>query len=585
MNPNNTIPNEEVVRLAEKEEARFLGIMLRDKDCITDAISHGIAPTEKDQPGHFLDPKNSYLYKIIHKNFTDYGSLLTRSAIDSIMDMQEGGNDERRAAMKTYWDKIWGRHDVDIEDYEMLRDHLNERYVLWQFFERWRNGDQIIKATSNHTELVKNFVSDLNGLKNLDPDPYSLTMSMEEGIGLAIEHVTERRENPIDADRIKTGLKAIDDIYNGFERGSYTVVSGMINGGKTTLLMNIGFNMAMAGNNVAYVSLEKKAELFYRRLLALHASTDYNRIKRGGKEEWGITDHWYSKLKEAAMDLIERVKPHYDCLQFVQQTKLTKILAEVDKIRTRKKLDVLIVDYLGVIGFETNTIGRPDIDLANIHQRIMAYGRTHNIVILTALQLKSSASKDIRKKATKIGTDADVSSVEVNTEDYSGSQMIVADADNAIGCVLNSDHPPTKMYISISKARDDASRMTVTLDFDGKLGRIADPEYTPQQIRATQDLLYDSDVDNDQLERNLISDDDLFTSISDSEGADVDIATSSSTTEPLNIPQPDIIDELDNMEPELKVETKKVNVIPVIDLGEVEGNDDDGSVADLFGDD
>ena len=58
MNPNNTIPNEEVVRLAEKEEARFLGILLRDKDAISDAISFGIKSTEKNKPGHFLVDKN-----------------------------------------------------------------------------------------------------------------------------------------------------------------------------------------------------------------------------------------------------------------------------------------------------------------------------------------------------------------------------------------------------------------------------------------------------------------------------------------------------------------------------------------------
>jgi len=489
------------------------------------------------------------------------------------MDMQEGGTDEERSSMKGYWDKIWNRNDIDKEDYKLFRDHINDRYVTWQFYEVWSHGDEIIKSNANHMELVKGFLADINSLKNMNPDAYSLTMGIEEGVTLAMEHIKDRRENPVDPDRIKTGLKALDDIYNGFEKGSYTVVSGMINGGKTTLLMNIGFNMAKAGYNVAYVSLEKKAELFYKRLLSLHAVTDYNRIKRGGKDEWGITDHWYAKLQEGAKDLLENIKPHYDCLQFVQQTKLTKILNELDKIRTVKKLDVIIVDYLGVIGFETHTVGRPDLDLADIHQRLMAYGRTHDLVTFTALQLKSSASKDIRKKAQKVGTDADVSSVEVNTEDYSGSQMIIADADNAIGCVLNADHPPTKMYISISKARDDESRKTITMDFDGKIGRIADPEYTPQQIKATHDLLYDSNVDNAQLEQDLTSDDDLFTSVSDSKGAVI---------EPTGVPtapKPDIMDELDETEPSIMKEPKEERILP--DLGDIDGVDD-GDINDMF---
>jgi len=576
MSQNNTIPNEEVVRLAEKEEARFLGIMLRDKNCLSDSISYGIKPTEQNKPGHFIDQKNSYLYSLIQQNFINYGSLLTRSAVDSLMDMQEGGTDEQRSSMKTYWDKIWNRSDVEIEDYRMLRDHINDRYVLWQFFEVWSHGDQIIKATINHTELVKGFLTDIGALKNLDPDPYSLTMSMEEGITLAMEHIKDRRENPADPDRIKTGIKALDEIYNGFEKGSYTVVSGMINGGKTTLLMNVAFNMAKAGYNVAYVSLEKKAELFYRRILSNHASTDYNRIKRGGKEEWGITDHWYGKLQEGAKDLLENIKPHLDCLQFVQGTVLTKILSELDKIRMIKSLDVIVVDYLGVIGFESKTVGRPDLDLAKVHQRLQAYGKEHNLVTLTALQLKSSSSKEIRKKASKVGTDSDVSSVEVNTEDYSGSQMIIADADNAVGCVLNADHPPTKMYISISKARDDESRKTITLDFDGKLGRVSDPEYTPQQIKATHDLLYDSNIDNSQLEQSLTSDDDLFTTESESNGSVI----SEDDTPASSAPKPDIMEDLDEIEPDV-IKEKEISSSP-FDFSDVEEDLDDGDVDDLF---
>ena len=578
MERSNSLPNEHKVKLAEKEEARFLGILLRDKDKVSEAISFGIAPTPSEQPGHFMYPKNSYLYMLIKKYFLEYGALLTRSAMDSLMDRQEGGTDEERASMKSYWDKIWNRNDVDDEDFRLLMTSMNDRYVEWQFYERWKLGDEIFKKNSSSIDMIKEFIGDVNSLKNVNPDSYSLTMNLEDGIKRAMDYVIERRENPIEPDRVMTGIQALDEIYNGFEKGSYTVVSGMINGGKTTLLMNIGFNMAKAGYNVAYVSMEKKADLFYRRLLSNHAATDYNRIKRGGKEEWGITDHWLAKLQEGARDLLENIKPHYDCLQFVQGTVLTKILAELDKLRTMKKLDVIIVDYLGVIGFESKTIGRPDLDLAKIHQRLQAYGKEHDLVTLTALQLKSSSSKDIRKKAQKVGSDADVSSVEVNTEDYSGSQIIIADADNAIGCVLNADHPPTKMYISISKARDAESRRTITLDFDGKLGRVADPEYTPQQIKATHDLLYDSNVDNAQLEQALTSDDDLFTSVSDSEGSDVEGESPQVPT----APKPDIFDELDEAEPEIITEKKEEDILP--DLGEIDGIDD-GSVDDIFGTD
>jgi hypothetical protein len=254
--------------------------------------------------------------------------------------------------------------------------------------------------------------------------------------------------------------------------------------------------------------LEKDAKLFFRRTLACHALTDYNRIKTGGTDlHYGLSDYWYNKLREAAVDLRDNVKPQYHCLQFIQGTKLTKILSDVDRLRSmHKKIDVLVVDYLQVIGVETNTIGRYDVDLANIHKRLMGYGRKHNIVTFTALQLKSASSKEIRKKAEKVTTEADIGTVSVNAEDYSGSQMIIADADNALGVILNGDKPATKMFISISKARDDESRRTICLDFDPKIGLVKDAEYSESQIKAVDNVLFDNQI----TEENLESDETLF---------------------------------------------------------------------------
>jgi replicative DNA helicase len=518
----NLLPNEDLMRLADKEEPRFLSILLRDKECLSDAISMGFRSAneeEKDKrPGHFLYPKNDLLFGIIKKYYLKFGSLLTRSAMDSVVDMQTGfGTEEDRAAIKGYWDKVWNRHDVTVEDYSMLKDHINDRFLLRQFYDIWRNGDQIIKATSNHSDLLKKFVTNINGMENMSPDPYSLTMGINEGMTEAMKYIEDRRDNQDSSDTVLSGIGKIDDIFHGFARGSYTVVSGMINGGKTTLLMNIAFNMAKAGHNVAYVSLEKDAKLFFRRTLARHAMTDYNRIKTGGTGQWGLSDYWFRKLQDAAKDLTDNIKPNYHCLQFVQDTVLTKILSALDKLRSQRKLDVIVVDYLQVIGVETRTIGRPDLDLANVHKRLMAYGRTHGIVIFTALQLKSSSSKEIRKKVDKVVSEAEISSVSVNTEDYAGSQMVVADADNALGVVLNGDKPPTKMFISFSKARDDESRRTISLDFDGKVGLVCDPEFNTEKTSAVEkneetiaertiDLVYDEKMTPEILG----SDDDLF---------------------------------------------------------------------------
>ena len=465
---NIRINNENLKRIAYKEEQRFLSILLKDRESLMEAMSFGFKPGNN---GHFWNQDTRTLFGLIYAYYQKYNKILTRGAIDSIMDTMDsfGGkvvDEEDKTSIRLLWDKIYSL-ESSTDDFDLLRDNINNRFVQWQAHVIMRDGyAQVARATSGQVEIVKAIREKIIKMDYLDADPYALTMSMEQGLDKVYAMLQERRNNPNTQDVILTGLNGLDKILHGLERGTYTVVTGMINGGKTTLMFNIAFNMAKAGYNVVYVSLEKKAISFYSRLVALHALVDYNRIKVGGTSEHGLSDYYFNKLNEAIHDLKHNLHPNFDIVQLAQGVKLSKIISEVEKIKASKKIDVLCVDYLGAIGTETVTPGRPDLDEHKVSQRLQAYGRINNFVTLTAAQLKTPSSKEIRGKARKAGTADDASSVEVNTEDVAGSKMIIADADNAWGCVLNSDHPATKMYVYITKARDDESRVQTCFDFD-----------------------------------------------------------------------------------------------------------------------
>ena len=80
------ISNEVLKKLAEKEEPRFLSILLRNKECLMDAISFGIKTGPK---GHFWTPKPRSLFNIINAYYYKYHTILTRTAIESIMESME----------------------------------------------------------------------------------------------------------------------------------------------------------------------------------------------------------------------------------------------------------------------------------------------------------------------------------------------------------------------------------------------------------------------------------------------------------------------------------------------------------------
>jgi archaellum biogenesis ATPase FlaH len=502
---NIRVNNDSLKGLAKKEEPRFLSILLKDKDCLMDAVSYGILPGDN---GHFWMPKPRFLYNIILQYYKKYNSILTRTAIDSVLDSLSIVDDDEKTSARMYYDEVYSM-ESSSEDYELLKSQINNRYVQWQGFSILKKDmGNLIKATNNQDELVKEIQKKFLAIDGLNSDSYCKTLGLVEAMPQIRDYITKRRECPEDNPRVPTGFDALDKKYF-LTPGSYTIISGMINGGKTTLMFNLGFNMAKAGYNVCYVSMEKEAFHLILRLTSLHALVDYNKIKNGGVGELGLSDVYYNKLIDATHDLETRICPNFDCIQLAQGTKLSKILSEVDKIRARKKIDVLIVDYLGVIGFETNTIGRPDVDEHNISKRLQAYGKINQLVLIGASQLKTGSSKEIRNKAKK-ATAENTSDIEVHTEDLAGSKMTIADADNGWSAVLNGDAPPTKMFIYGMKARDDESRTAVTLDFDGRLGRISDPEFDTDHITEVDAIVY-----GDQIDDDLMSGSSLFDSYED----------------------------------------------------------------------
>ena len=551
---NKRVPNEELSRQVQKEEIRLLSIVLKNKDALMDAMS---LPLKDGANGHFWLAENQMLWSIIKQYYEKYSELLTRTAMDSVMDSisKISGktiDDDDRTTARMYWDKVYNV-SCPFEDYELLKRNCNNRFLQAQTVDIMRDGlEDLVKATGNQDKIVANIREKFLTIENIDIDSYCLTMSIDEGVQHAMNHITKRREFPEDIETVMTGIRGIDENYHGFPKGSYNIVSGMINGGKTTLMFNMAFNMARAGYNVVFVSIEKEAIPFFTRLLSLHALVDYNRIKVGGTGDKGLSDYYYEKYKEAASDLRDNIKPNLDCIQMPQGVKLSKILAEIDKIKATKPIDVIFIDYLGVIGFETNHVGRPDLDEARVSQRLQAYGKVNRFVTFTASQLKTPSVKEIRNKAKKATTD-DPSAVEVNTEDFAGSKMIIADADNAIGVVLNNDSPATKMYVYGTKARDDEARRRIVLDFDGALGRISDPEFEPGQIKEVDNLIYDDSI----TEEDLAAEDGLFSN---------DMGTSSDLS--------DDDFEFNDPSPETEKESEVISHIPFDQTTEPEDPDD-----------
>ena len=133
------------------------------------------------------------------------------------------------------------------------------------------------------------------------------------------------------------------------------------------------------------------------------------------------------------------------------------------------------------------------------------------MVVITAAKLKTQSDQKAREKSNK----EDISEINVGTEDISGSKLIIADADCALGVFLNADNPPTKMRVNFIKARESQSRQTIELDFDGAVYRVSDPLHHEGQIYGVQEIYNNPEVnslvfDTSKSISDIQNDDNIF---------------------------------------------------------------------------
>ncbi|RUM60055.1 MAG: DNA repair protein RadA, partial [Persephonella sp.] len=154
-----------------------------------------------------------------------------------------------------------------------------------------------------------------------------LTPSTQEkyktNIEIDIKPITEIREEN-NLSRLSTGFKNLDEtFYGGFVNGQVILLSGEPGIGKSTLLLQVAYNIATNGKKVLYISGEEAVNQIYLR----------------GKRLNAISENLYI-LSETNLDNIlsatEKLNPDFliiDSIQTVYSPRLGSVAGSVSQVR------------------------------------------------------------------------------------------------------------------------------------------------------------------------------------------------------------------------------------------------------------
>jgi replicative DNA helicase len=240
----------------------------------------------------------------------------------------------------------------------------------------------IEKSTKNSQDKI-NYIQDELMKMNIDSDDdkvYSISKLLE----ISMNKVQQAYNSKNGIIGVPTGFEELDNAINGLQRKNMIVFGARPSLGKTAFVLKMLENMKA---NVLFVQLDMSLDEIGCRMLATETMMSNGKVSRGK-----LADNEWSSLAIAFNKLSTK-----DNLMFYSPAEATisKIRAKAKEIKTKKGLDVIIIDHIGKIKPETK--GSMYEQTSVISNQVKAIARELNVAMVALCQL----SRAVEQRADK----------------------------------------------------------------------------------------------------------------------------------------------------------------------------------------
>ena len=204
---------------------------------------------------------------------------------------------------------------------------------------------------------------------------------------------------------IPTGYKDLNTLLGGWQRSDLIIVGARPSMGKTAFATGSVLAAARAGYRVGVLSIEMSARQVGLRMHGMAGPLDVHALKTGSLTPQGWT------LFAATAQELESLPVHIDesCVVTVEQ-----IAAKARHLQARSGLDLLVVDYLGLLQFEGTDTVQQGIADASRKLKLLAKELNIPVIVLSQLSRTCESREDKRpmlsdlRDSGAIEQDADV---------------------------------------------------------------------------------------------------------------------------------------------------------------------------------
>ena len=205
---------------------------------------------------------------------------------------------------------------------------------------------------------------------------------------------------------VSTGFLDLDSLLTGLHEGELIVVGARPSMGKTSFAMNLAAHASMnKGRSVAVFTLEMPREQIAMRMLCSDARVDMQKVRKGTLE-----DADWVRLAKSLVPM--GAAPLY--IDDTAGLTPTKLRSRCRRLMMDKKLDLVVVDYLGLMHADGRVENR-QLEVSEISRQLKAIALELKIPIVACAQL-SRANKDRLDKRPVLSDLRDSGSIEQDAD-------------------------------------------------------------------------------------------------------------------------------------------------------------------------
>jgi len=372
------------------------------------------------------------------------------------------------------------KHNV-LPTFDMVNSHTKQDFAdpgpLREEHYDWLLGE--FETFAKHKALEAAILKSADLLEKGEYGPVEELVKRAVQIGLQKDLGTDYWANPrarLEAikdknGQVSTGWAELDkNLFGGFNRDELNIFAGGSGAGKSLFLANLGVNWALMGMNVLYLTFELSENLVSMRVDSMITGVPTRdvfksiddvemRVRMIGKKS-GAFQVKYMPSGKNANDIRSYLKEY--------------------EIKTGRKVDVLLIDYLDLLMPVGVKISPSDLFVKDkyVSEELRNLAMELNTVFVTASQLNRSAVEEI----------------EFDHSHISGGLSKIQTADNVIGIFTSRAMRERGRYqIQLMKTRSSSGvNSKIDLEFDVDTLRITDCEQesedSPRSQNATSNI-------------------------------------------------------------------------------------------------